>query len=513
MKEKYQLFLILTIINFGLITNSYAQFFNINLGRFNPYIETTNSEALQYKDSLWLINSHITRYLTGNYIYYPSITTINNKGEILDEIFPTDTFTFHYYADWLKGSNDEIIIVGTEYDSSNNAYFFLLKLNKDLNVIFKNSIKCPRNIGEISKLKLLPNGNLAFCGLIQNYDYLNKEYEEMQGIFYLLDSFGNELWHLEYGDSINTEKIFDFTWDVNYNFYLAGQWVEPYIDTDFQSLLIKANSKGKIEYSKLYGVKEELEAFSNIELFNNKLICIGAYNTSDPSQNWGGFRVVLFDTTGQYINNFDYYEYDTEPYACLREDSIIVCAGQKFDEQFKGSGFLLKFTIDGDTIWKRDYPLFIQEKKYTQRLKGINKSKNGYILTGITSKKFLTNFAPNSQVWVMTVDSLGYDHITQFPTATYEPEENIENNIITFFPNPTSGELFFRWKDLVPLVKDRWVVSFYDLQGKLVYSHPMTINENSLMLESLSPGVYPYVIRDSKNVYVSKGKILVQSKY
>ncbi|HMG15286.1 MAG TPA: hypothetical protein VK590_07575, partial [Saprospiraceae bacterium] len=68
----------------------------------------------------------------------------------------------------------------------------------------------------------------------------------------------------------------------------------------------------------------------------------------------------------------------------------------------------------------------------------------------------------------MKVDSLGYDHLTQFPTATNEPNEILESNIISFYPNPTSGELFYRWKDLAHIVRDRWKVYFYNLQGDLV---------------------------------------------
>ena len=501
------------ILNVLPLNSTYSQYFNIDIGRPQPYIEYNNCEALSYQDSLWLINVNVIRDLPSSYIFYPSISIINKLGKVIKELYPTDTITRHQYSDWIKTDENEIIIIGNEYDSLNSPSFFILKLNNNLVLEEKTSFKIPRDVGEIARIKILPNNNLAICGVILNYNEINKEYEEQQGIFYLLDPDGNEIWHIEYGDTINNEKFFDFTWDADYNFYLAGQWVEPYFDGDFQSLIIKIDSTGKVIFSKLFGKKEELEAFQNIEIIGNKIVCLGGFNTADFSQNWGGLKIVYFDTSGQFINNINYFEHDIDPNQCIFQDSSIICACQKFDENYKGSGTIIKFNYAGDTIWTRDYPLFINGKKYLQRFYGINNSENGFILTGSTSKKFFQGFGANQQVWVIKVDSLGYDHITQFPTSTFEPEVNLENNIITFYPNPTSGALFYRWKDLLPLVKDRWVVSFYDLQGRIVYTHPMSINENSLMLESLSPGIYPYVIRDSKSAYVTKGKVVVQGRH
>ncbi len=513
MKKAILLFLLSIVIE----TKINAQYFNINLGRPNPYIEYSYPKPLIYQDSLWLINLDVTRYLPGNYAFYPSIIIINNKGEFKKEIYPTDTIIPHYYADWLKKNESEYDIVGTEYDSNSVGSFFLLKLNSDLSIKSKNTYKLTRDIGDIKKLRRLPNGNLAFCGLIENYDKINKKYEEQQAVFFLIDSLGNELWHIEYGDSINNENFFDFAWDADYNFYIVGQWLEPYIDADFQSLIIKINSKGKIIWEKLFGQKDELNFFSKVNWIpGNRLICFGGYGPNGFNITKGGLQISVIDTLGNKIFNKNYFSNDIEPYDCIQDkQNNFICAGQTSEPDGKyNSGFIAKISQTGDTIWTHNYPLFIGGKRNIQVFYGINNtSDGGFILTGSTFKMNLSGIGNNSQAWVVKVDSLGFDHTALWPVATHETEDIQENNIISFFPNPTSGELFYRWKDLAPIVRDRWVVYFYDLQGKLVFTHSMSINTNNIMLQSLAVGVYPYVIKDSKNAFIKSGKVVVQKRY
>lgn len=510
--------LIYIILFFSILTNNVkAQYFNINLGRPKPYLEFSHSNPLVYHDSLWIINMNITRYATGNYTFFPSIITINNKGEFINEIFPTDTINKHYYAEWVKVSEKEYAVVGTEYDSSNVASFFLLKLDEKLHFISKTLYKVPRDIGDISGFKKLPNGNLAFCALIQNYDKVNKKFGEQQAVFYLLDSLGNKLWYSEYGDSTNNEKYHDFTWDKYYNFYLVGQWIEPYSDGDFQNLLVKIDSTGNIQWGKKYGKKEDLNGWTVIKFTNdNKLIYFGVYNAADIFQNYGGLELGILDTSGQVNSNKRYFNFPVQLNDCVQDNQgNFICDGQTSEPDDKNvSGFIAKINQNADTIWTRNYPLYIESVKKSQNYYAINKTGDGgYILTGITSKINNEGIGSNAQAWVMTVDSMGYDHLTQFPTATHEPESENENIFIKFYPNPTNGELFYRWNEIAPIVRDSWVVYFYDLQGNLVITHPMSFSNNSIMLQSLASGVYPYVIKDSKNAFIKSGKVVVQRRY
>ncbi len=509
--------LIYIILFFSIFTNNVkAQYFNINLGRPDPYLESSNTKALNYQDSLWLININITRYVPGDYAFFPSIIIINNNGEFKKEIYLTDTIIHHYYADWVKVNEKEFDIVGTEYDTANNGSFFKLKLNADLDLQSNIKYNITRDIGDIKRLKKLPNGNFAFCGLIQNYDKINKKTEEEQAVFYLLDSLGNELWHVEYGDSINDEKFFDFTWDLENNFYILGQWTEPYFDADFQDLVVKINKNGKIVWDKKYGTVQQLNGGESIKIMNNNQIVIfSGYKDNILFSDFGKFNFSIIDSLGIINLKKEYGIYGGVIYDCAEDNfGNYVCIGQTDEpDGNKQSGFIVKFAPNGDALWTHIYPLFIEEKKNIQNFYGINITPDGgYILTGITNKKFFPDYAPNAQAWVMKVDSLGYDHISQFPTATYEPEVLPENNIICFFPNPTGGDLFYRWKELAPIVRDRWVVYFYDLEGRLVFTHPMSINNNSIMLQSLATGVYPYVIKDSKNAFITKGKVVVQKR-
>ncbi len=236
------------------------------------------------------------------YINYPAILEIDQNGDLIKYHFPTDTVDFHYYEAWVKKSDKEFKVVGSAYDSANVGSFFLLTLNENLDLISKVIYKMPRKVSAISKFKQLPNGDLAFCGLTQNYDEINKKIEEQQAVFYLLDSLGNELWHVEYGDPINNEKFFDFTWDKDYNFYLVGQWVEPYIDADFQSLLVKVNKDGKVLWGKLYGIKDNLDYFGSIKFrVDSNLVCVGGYGPGGFINTKGALQISIIDTLGSEI--------------------------------------------------------------------------------------------------------------------------------------------------------------------------------------------------------------------
>ena len=170
----------------------------------------------------------------------------------------------------------------------------------------------------------------------------------------------------------------------------------------------------------------------------------------------------------------------------------------------------MNFNANVDTIWTRRYDTFINGQEFTGRFYGISAtSDKGYILTG---GRFAWFGAPpyNKQAWVVKVDSMGYDHKQLSPVATHELEESDQEPIIAFYPNPTSGELFYRYKDVYMIERKTWVVSFYDLQGNLVKRFEMDPNTNMVQLSSLPDGVYPYIIRTKDQQFVKSGKVVVR---
>ncbi|MBL7830173.1 MAG: hypothetical protein JNK41_04035, partial [Saprospiraceae bacterium] len=481
---------------FQFSQNSFAQYFNKDYGRPDPYIETVNSKAFMVSDSNIGFIKSITRYVPGNYRFFPSITIINKYGNEVSEIFPTDSIYSHYYSGCLKISDDKFQVVGGEYKPGNINNFTIYLFDHNFNKLGVNKIGMPRNQCDIGENKSLMLQNIGFCGQIQTYDTINKTFEESQAILYKLDSEGNEIWHTEYGDSINSEKFYDFTEDEQGNIYAIGQWVAPYFDGDYQSLLVKYDKNGTLLWSKKYGDPNLLDYFTVIHINSkNELVINGGYglntNLNPFNKRYGRMIHFVLDSSGIVLTKKEYGIYGSVVYDCVKDSSdYLTCAGQTYEpDDKKTRGFVAKFNAEGDTLWTRRYDTFINGVEKTCRFNGIAASKdNGYILTGARFAWF--GVPPNSfQGWVVKVDSLGYDHNQLSPVATHEPEEADQEPIITFYPNPTSGELFYRYKDVYMIERKTWVVSFYDLQGIEVKSFEMNPFTNSLLLSSLPDGV------------------------
>lgn len=499
--------------------NGYGQYFNINLGQPDPYVNLIAQRALPFQDSLWLLNLYCDRYVPVDRVFYYTLPIINSKGEVKEEYILGDTTNFFAYLDIIKSKSSEYKILVKDYTLDGDPYYDLQTFDNNLIKISTIEIAVSRNEVSTGAMKETNDGNLIFCGNIQNYNKIKKGYEESQAILYKLDSDGNEIWHTEYGDSINYEKFYDFIEDDQGNIYAVGQWVEPYFDGDYQSLLVKYDKDGTLLWSKLYGSENDLNSFSHLEILSDgKLTILGGYkrntNKFPFDKRFGKMEYYKYDLDGNFISNKSYQQYSSELYDCVKDSADnLICAGQTYEpDDKKTRGFVAKFNADGDTLWTRRYDTFLNGVEKSCVFYGIVASKDkGYILTG---GRFAWFGAPpnNYQGWVVKVDSLGYDHYQLSPVATYEPVEADQEPIITFYPNPTSGELFYRYKDVYMIERKTWVVSFYDLQGIEVKSFEMNPFTNSLQLSSLPDGVYPYIIRTKDQQFVKSGKVVVKRR-
>ncbi len=499
--------------------NGYSQYFNINLGQPDPYVNLIAHRALPFQDSLWLVNLYCDRYVPVDRVFYYTLPIINSKGEVKSEYILGDTTNFFAYLDIIKSKLNDYKILVKDYSIDGDPYYDLQIFDDNLIKLSTTATAFARNEVSIGAMKETNDGNLIFCGNMQNYNKIKKGYEESQAILYKLDSEGNEIWHTEYGDSINYEKFYDFTEDEQGNIYAVGQWVAPYFDGDYQSLLVKYDKDGKLLWSKKYGDPNLLDGFLFIDLNKeNKLIIMGGYglniNLNPFEKAYGRMIFFTLDTSGVMLNKKEYGQYGSEIYDCVKDSADnLTCAGQTYEpDDKKTRGFVAKFNADGDTLWTRRYDTFLNGVEKSCVFYGIAATKDkGYILTG---GRFAWFGAPpnNYQGWVVKVDSLGYDHNQLSPVATNEPKESDQEPIITFYPNPTSGELFYRYKDVYMIERKTWVVSFYDLQGIKVKSFEMNPFTNSMQLSSLPDGVYPYIIRTKDQQFVKSGKVVVKRR-
>lgn len=515
MKKSIFLYLIFA---FSIIAHS--QTFNIVLGKNDPYVDAIFNKALPFQDSQWIVSLYNDRYTFQDRIFYYTLPLLNLNGEKKEEFILGDTTNFYAYLDWIKSEDSYYKILVKDYTLEGDPYYDLQIFNSELVKLDSKIISFDRPEIHIESMKELSDTSIIFCGYMQYYNKIQQGYEESQAIIYKLDSQGNELWHVEYGDSLNYEKFYDFTVDNEGNIFAIGQWIEPYFDGDFQALLVKYDKNGKLLWSKLYGDENSLDYFTVINM-NKKgdLVINGGWGHNTNKfffdKYYGRMGYYIVDTSGVMQLSKEYQQYGSDIYDCVKDaNDNLICAGQTYEPDDKStSGIIVKFNSVGDTIWTRYYNNYVLGKRRTARFSNIVYAQDsGYIITG--TKLYDFGFAPqlNSQGWVVKVDSLGYDHTTTWPVTTQEPIASEQEPVIRFYPNPTSGDLFYRYRDVYMIERNAWVVSFYDLQGREVKTFEMSPFTNAIHLSSLPDGVYPYIIRTKKHEFVISGKVVVDRR-
>ena len=91
--------------------NGYGQYFNINLGQPDPYVNLIAQRALPFQDSLWLLNLYCDRYVPVDRVFYYTLPIINSKGEVKEEYILGDTTNFFAYLDIIKSKSSEYKIL------------------------------------------------------------------------------------------------------------------------------------------------------------------------------------------------------------------------------------------------------------------------------------------------------------------------------------------------------------------------------------------------------------------
>lgn len=141
-----------------------------------------------------------------------------------------------------------------------------------------------------------------------------------------------------------------------------------------------------------------------------------------------------------------------------------VAIGQHRTEPYVLKGFMVKFTEDGDSLWRRDYE-YLTEGKREHHINDIIPAKDGgFYLCGLVSDNQDTLASPFRRGWLMKVD----EHGCLIPGCeqTSATEDFKEEVSVLLYPNPTTEFLNFQIQNLNP--QKKLTCRILDNQGKVV---------------------------------------------
>jgi hypothetical protein len=385
----------------------------------------------------------------------------------------------------LINTFDNNFALAFNYTDSGNSYGALLKINSELDTIWKKNYS-PSYITSIVNCIQTSDSGYMLTGWVYPT-------EEDYSIPILLktDNLGNYQWHQTYGGALakRGQNVIE-TPDKGY--LIGGLRWDPAEYHSLDAMVIKTDSLGNQEWTRYYGNPDVDDDMAHVAMASdgNYLVAtvFGEWIIA-PESRTGRTYLIKVDNEGSTI-----WEKKIGPkmYHCfnknLREtnDGHLVSTGFYYSDtisEFTLSGFMYKFTKEGDSIWLRDYCYFSDPYDDNMFYDAFPTSDNGYIAIG---KARPDEGGSTNKMWVVKVDSMGCDTPGCFTTVINEQLFAGKTKSLKAWPNPTNDIL--KISIINPLKANpthyssvKQTLKIYNLQGLKI--DEILIPENANYLE------------------------------
>jgi hypothetical protein len=443
-----------------------------------------------------------------DYWYKLAIFKMDMSGNLIDWNLVGEDY-HEYYAGSVGGTlirtNDGNFAFTCQVEDANTGYGTLVKLNLDLDTLWKKDYYTENDLTLTIKVKQTPDGGYIIVGQVK----------PEQGTYYnalLLrtDSFGNELWHQDYGGNW-AEQGTDVIQTPDGGYLIGGYFWKPGYDHSLDAMVIKTDSLGNEEWTQYYGnpdVDDDMALVAMADDGNYLVATVYGEWIIAPEARTGRMYIVKVDQEGNtvwdikigpkmyasYVKNLRY-----------TQDGNLIASGFFMDDttsDYIYKGFLYKFTQEGDSIWMRDYNHFNNQYDRNFFYDAYPTSDNGYIAIG----KALPDMGGNNKMWIVKVDSMGCDTpgcntgVNMFEWIAEEKGE------LKVWPNPTKSK-FEVWS-LEFEVAGNKIIRVYNSQGLKVeeIKIPKGIESMEVDVSKYTNGLY-YL------QYIHANKILETVKF
>ncbi len=205
--------------------------------------------------------------------------------------------------------------------------------------------------------------------------------------------------------------------------------------------------------------------------------------------------VKRYGRTGSLGSQVNFLDIEPTP------DGNFIAAGESIVEingDKRASGWLMKFSPEGDSIWSRhDLPPFQSLNLNDHFFGGVGVLSSGSIVAGGSATEQGQRY-----IWLVKVTADGC-LVTLYCglVPTYETVPEVE---VAVFPNPCRELVYVELKDYLP--KNVKIV-LYDAIGQRYKVQPLLAGRNTIWLDGLQAGLYFYEIRES-GALLKSGKLV-----
>lgn len=338
---------------------------------------------------------------------------------------------------------------------------FLVKVDSDGNQVWQKTFG---HTGKNRGIDIIPNrhGGYVFTGVMQTTTGLGDL------VITAIDESGNLSWQHTYGGS-GYERGMQIIQSYDGGFMICGSTRASREKKD-NSYLVKTNTKGILQWARIYKNNESEGAFSVRQTSDGNYIVCGY--TFCPESNQPGSYLMKVDTTGNplWTRCFKSQLWDL----AVHDDGCYVGLGyrKKTDSSAaKGNdAYLLKISPVGDSLWSANFGNTKHESVYS-----FCRSKDGaYAMVGSSYSQTANQGQADGVLFIKT-----------FVPTDLTLKSQIKSGL---FPNPNNGN--FQVICSAPFQR----IEVFDSSGKLVYSKNQ-VSSNlqpsaEVLISSLKRGLY-----------------------
>ena len=446
------------------------------------------------------------------------IVKIDKTGQILWKKdygdYISDYYT-GYPGSFIKKDTNNFFLSGakTYYQPRSHNVGYLMKFNSVWDTVWTKQYYGDNSLPvdtsqHFNNIEICHNSDFVFAGELYIFG------ETRSNVMLLkTDSLGNFKWKRIYGYAGNIiNKGYSVIQTTDSGFAIGGYKYTPGHPETGDPIVIKTDSIGNQQWLKNIG---------GPYLDNKAMLCLGkdgsiiAATTYADSMfgNDNAYRrihIVKIDNLGNIVWDKKYgkstiYNYLNNIRSISNGDLIIT--GSVITDFPHNSGWIMKVTNNGDSLWYRLYDNLYGDKSENNLYDVIPTIDNGFLSCG-----YVFPMQPDTgtqDAWVIKLDSIGCD-TPGCDTTVAIPEivyKNTEDELY-IYPNPASNVLNIQY----PITNDecKSIISIYDVFGRKVKEIKLQKGQQQLKVDisNWHNGLYIAVLKDDKK-FITKQKFVV----
>lgn len=416
----------------------------------------------------------------------------------------------HYFPGNVGGTliktNDGNLAFSIHIQNINTAYATLLKLNLELDTIWKRNYYT-ENFWTLSfNCRQTSDNGYVLVGSVAP-----TEESYWDCLLLKTDSVGNMLWYQTYSYPLQEEgESVIQTPDGGY--LLGGFRYDPAVYHSLNALVIKTDSLGNEEWTKTFGnpnVDDDMAHVALTDDGNYLMATVYGEWIIAPGARTGRIFLVKIDSDGNTIWSNKIGPKRMEIYMknlSSTNDGNLIASSFFMDDttsDYPYIGNLYKFTQEGDSIWMRDYYYYNNQYDWNMLYDVYPCSDKGHIGVGLARPDIGTE-----KLWIIKVDSMGCD-TAGCATGTWISEfffsggGQVEDLLV--YPNPAHDYVIFQLINslLIPKITSCQILITGSF-GKPINQIPVTGNKTIFDCHHLPAGIYFYQFQTNEKTYSGK---------